>query len=308
MNDSSDIAQGDWIDRKVPAALQPYFRLARVDRPIGVWLLAIPCWWGLGLAFTSVLGATLEEIGKLALLFLMGSFLMRGAGCTWNDILDRDIDAKVARTANRPLASGRLRLGHAAVFLVLLLTLSALILLALNDFTILLAVSSLALVTLYPLMKRITYWPQAFLGLTFNWGVLVGWATLVGENWGVALAVYLGCALWTVGYDTIYAVQDREDDALVGIRSSALRMGGKVKQGVALCYGGAIFLWALGFWLLREDWVSWITLLPVGWHLAWQVVTLDESDSENPLARFRSNRWAGFLLAAACFVVGNAGV
>ena len=176
MNDASDIAQGDWIDRKVPAALQPYFRLSRVDRPIGVWLLAIPCWWGLGLAFTSVLGATLEEIGKLALLFLMGSFLMRGAGCTWNDILDRDIDAKVARTANRPLASGRLRLRHAAVFLVLLLTLSALILLALNDFTILLAVSSLALVALYPLMKRITYWPQAFLGLTFNWGVLMGYA------------------------------------------------------------------------------------------------------------------------------------
>ena len=159
----------------------------------------------------------------------------------------------------------------------------------------------------YPFMKRITWWPQAWLGLTFNWGLLVGWATLADANWGVAIAVYLACVAWTIGYDTIYAVQDKEDDALVGIRSSALRMGGKVKQGVATCYALAVALWALGFWLLRADPVAWLTLLPVAWHLGWQVVTLDEKDPGNPLHRFRANRWAGFLFAAACFVVGNAG-
>jgi len=169
------------------------------------------------------------------------------------------------------------------------------------------ALASLLLVAAYPFMKRITWWPQAWLGLTFNWGLLVGWATLADANWGVAIAVYLGCVAWTVGYDTIYAVQDKEDDALVGIRSSALRMGGKVKQGVAACYALAVALWALGFWLLRADPVAWLTLLPVAWHLGWQVVTLDEKDPGNPLHRFRANRWAGFLFAAACFVVGNAG-
>ena len=161
------------------------------------------------------------------------------------------------------------------------------------------ALASLLLVAAYPFMKRITWWPQAWLGLTFNWGLLVGWAALAGANWAVPIAVYLGCVLWTIGYDTIYALQDREDDAMVGIRSSALRMGGKVKQGVAACYAGAVGLWAVGFWLLREDWVGWLTLVPVAWHFAWQVVTLDENDPDNPLARFRSNRWAGFLLAGS---------
>ncbi|MEN8676663.1 MAG: 4-hydroxybenzoate octaprenyltransferase [Alteriqipengyuania sp.] len=286
---------------RLPQLPRDLAQLARFDRPIGWWLLFWPCVFGVWLS-----GAGWQW-GLLAML-LAGSIAMRGAGCVYNDITDAELDKKVARTASRPIASGRVSKRTAWIWLGALSLVGLVVLLQLPLQAQIVALASLLLVAAYPFMKRITWWPQAWLGLTFNWGVLVGWATLVGENWGVALAVYLGCALWTVGYDTIYAVQDREDDALVGIRSSALRMGGKVKQGVALCYGGAIFLWALGFWLLREDWVSWITLLPVGWHLAWQVVTLDESDSENPLARFRSNRWAGFLLAAACFVVGNAGV
>ena len=290
----------------LPDWMQPYAMLARLDRPVGIWLLYLPCL--IGLAFVRMrTGLYLVDLFWVPL-FLLGAVAMRGAGCTWNDITDRDFDAQVARTALRPLPSGAVTLREAFVFMGVQLAIGLAVWACLPGDAKLVALAAIPLVAAYPFMKRVTWWPQAWLGLTFNWGVLVGWATLVGENWGVALAVYLGCALWTVGYDTIYAVQDREDDALVGIRSSALRMGGKVKQGVALCYGGAIFLWALGFWLLREDWVSWITLLPVGWHLAWQVVTLDESDSENPLARFRSNRWAGFLLAAACFVVGNAGV
>ncbi len=298
MNDASDIAQGDWIDRKVPAALQPYFRLARVDRPIGVWLLAIPCWWGLGLAFTSVLGATLEEIGKLALLFLMGSFLMRGAGCTWNDILDRDIDAKVARTANRPLASGRLRLWHAAVFLVLLLTLSALILLALNDFTILLAVSSLALVALYPLMKRITYWPQAFLGLTFNWGVLVGYAATTEALDPAVLVLYAGGFFWTLGYDTIYAHQDKEDDALIGVRSTALLFGDRTRIWLAGFYLAALAMFiAAGLRAELND--VYYTGVGLGaLHFGWQIYQLDTDDPQDCLAKFKSNKWLGILITA----------
>ena len=302
MNDSSDIAQGDWIDRKVPAALEPYFRLARVDRPIGVWLLAIPCWWGLGLAFTSVLGATLEEIGKLALLFLMGSFLMRGAGCTWNDILDRDIDAKVARTANRPLASGRLRLGHAAVFLVLLLTLSALILLALNDFTILLAVSSLALVTLYPLMKRITYWPQAFLGLTFNWGVLVGYAATTEALDPAVLVLYAGGFFWTLGYDTIYAHQDKEDDAMVGVKSTALKFGNTSKIWIGVFYTCTVICFAVAGVMAHLSMVYFVALLFPATLLFTQVRQVDLDNPQDCLDHFKSNARIGVWLLAAILI------
>ena len=285
----------------MPAAWRPYALLARFDRPIGWWLPFWPCVAGLWAAG----GAARWD---MALWLLLGAVAMRGAGCVYNDILDRDLDRQVARTASRPLASGQVSLKKAWAWLLALCLIGLVVLLQLRWQAQLVAIASLLPVALYPLMKRITWWPQAWLGLTFNWGLLVGWATLADGNWGVPIVVYLGCVAWTVGYDTIYAVQDKEDDALVGIRSSALRMGGKVKQGVGACYAVAVGLWALGFWLLRADPVAWLTLLPIAWHLCWQVVTLDETDSANPLDRFRSNRWAGFLLAMACFVVGNAGV
>jgi len=286
---------------RLPQLPRDLAQLARFDRPIGWWLLFWPCVFGVWLS-----GAG-WQLGLL-LLLLVGAIAMRGAGCVYNDIADAQLDRQVARTATRPIASGRVSRRTAWIWLAALCAVGLIVLLQLPLQAQIIALVSLLLVAAYPFMKRITWWPQAWLGLTFNWGVLVGWAALSGENWGVAIAVYLGCVLWTIGYDTIYALQDREDDALVGIRSSALRMGGKVKQGVAVCYAGAVLLWAIGFWLLREDWVAWLTLIPVAWHLAWQVVTLDESDGDNPLARFRANRWAGFLLALACFVVGNAGV
>ena len=295
-----DSEHGGLIAR-LPQPARDLALLARFDRPIGWWLLFWPCVFGVWLS-----GAGWQW-GLLAWL-LLGAIAMRGAGCVYNDITDAKLDAKVARTASRPIASGRVSKRTAWIWLGVLSLIGLIVLLQLPLQAQIIALASLLLVAAYPFMKRITWWPQAWLGLTFNWGLLVGWAALDSGNWAAPIAVYFGCVAWTIGYDTIYAVQDREDDALVGIRSSALRMGAKVKQGVALCYGAAIALWALGFWLLREDWVAWITLIPVGWHLAWQVMTLDESDADNPLHRFRSNRWAGFLLALACFVVGNAGV
>ncbi|MEL7681013.1 4-hydroxybenzoate octaprenyltransferase [Citromicrobium bathyomarinum] len=285
---------------RLPQLPRDLAQLARFDRPIGWWLLFWPCVFGVWLSGTG------WQFGLL-LWFLAGSIAMRGAGCVYNDITDAELDRQVARTASRPIASGRVSKQTAWIWLAVLSFVGLIVLLQLPLQAQIIALASLLLVAAYPFMKRITWWPQAWLGLTFNWGLLVGWATLADTNWGVAIAVYLGCVAWTVGYDTIYAVQDKEDDALVGIRSSALRMGGKVKQGVAACYALAVALWATGFWLLRADPVAWLTLLPVAWHLGWQVVTLDEKDPGNPLHRFRANRWAGFLFAAACFVVGNAG-
>ena len=286
---------------RLPPLPRDLAQLARFDRPIGWWLLFWPCVFGVWMSGSG------WQWGLLAWL-LVGAIAMRGAGCVYNDITDAELDRKVARTASRPIASGRVSKRTAWIWLAALSFVGLIVLLQLPLMAQVIALASLLLVAAYPFMKRITWWPQAWLGLTFNWGLLVGWATLADGNWGVPIAVYLGCVAWTVGYDTIYAVQDKEDDALVGIRSSALRMGGKVKQGVGACYAVAVGLWALGFWLLRADPVAWLTLLPVAWHLCWQVVTLDETDSANPLDRFRSNRWAGFLLAMACFVVGNAGV
>ncbi|MBB3033166.1 4-hydroxybenzoate octaprenyltransferase [Alteriqipengyuania lutimaris] len=304
-SDSADTIVPDSEHRGLIASLPQLPRdlaqLARFDRPIGWWLLFWPCVFGVWLSGSG------WQFGLLAWL-LLGSIAMRGAGCVYNDITDAELDRKVARTASRPIASGRVSKRTAWIWLAALSLVGLVVLLQLPVRAQIIALASLALVAAYPFMKRITWWPQAWLGLTFNWGVLVGFAALANDRWPVAIAVYLGCVLWTVGYDTIYAVQDTEDDALVGIRSSALRMGGKVRQGVALCYAGAVALWAIGFWLLREDWVAWLTLLPVAAHLAWQVLTLDQGDPANPLERFRSNRWAGFLLALACFVVGNAGV
>ncbi|MDG5748738.1 4-hydroxybenzoate octaprenyltransferase [Qipengyuania sp. XHP0207] len=284
---------------RLPQVPRDLAQLARFDRPIGWWLLFWPCVWGVWLT-----GAG-WQLALLAWL-LLGSIAMRGAGCVYNDIVDAELDRKVARTASRPVASGRIPKKLAWGWLLVLCLIGLLVLLQLRPLAQGVALSSLALVAAYPFMKRITWWPQAWLGMVFTWGLLVGWTQLRADNWDMLAAMYAGAALWVIGYDTIYALQDREDDALVGIRSSALRLGGHVKGGVALFYTGAVALWALAFWLYRADWVALLGLIPAAGHLAWQVATLDADDPANPLERFRSNRWAGALVAAACFVVGNA--
>lgn len=284
---------------RLPQLPRDLAQLARFDRPIGWWLLFWPCAWGVWLA-----GAGWQV--ELILWLLLGSIAMRGAGCVYNDIVDANLDRQVARTAARPVASGRVSKKLAWSWLLVLCLIGLLVLLQLRLLAQGVALASVALVAAYPFMKRITWWPQAWLGMVFTWGLLVGWTELRADNWDALAAMYLGAALWVVGYDTIYALQDREDDALVGIRSSALRMGSHVKGGVALCYAGAVGLWALAFWLYRADWVALLALVPAAGHLGWQVATLDPDDPANPLERFRANRFAGALVAVACFVVGNA--
>jgi len=283
----------------LPQPLRDLAMLARFDRPIGWWLLFWPCAWGVLLA---------GGAGRWALLgwLLLGAIAMRGAGCVYNDIVDAGLDARVARTASRPLASGRVGMRAAWLWLFVLCLAGLLVLLQLRWQAQLTAIAALLPVAAYPFMKRITWWPQAWLGLVFSWGALVGWVEISGGHLDVLLLLYAGSICWVVGYDTIYALQDREDDALVGIRSSALRMGGHVRSGVAGFYAGAVMLWALAFWMLRPDWLASLALAPVALHLAWQVVTLDPDDGGNALARFRANRFAGLLMALACWVAGNA--
>ncbi len=290
------------LAERLPQPLRDYALLARFDRPIGWWLLFWPCAWGVWLT-----GAGIQW--QLVLWMLLGSVAMRGAGCVYNDVVDADLDRQVARTASRPVASGRVSKTAAWIWLMTLSAVGLVVLLMLPSLrSQLVALGSLALVAAYPFMKRITWWPQAWLGLVFTWGALVGWTALRDDHLEVMFALYAGAFFWCMGYDTIYALQDREDDALVGIKSSALRLGSKVKPGVGAFYAAAIGLWGLAFWLLRGDWIALLALLPAAVHLGWQVLTLDPSDGANPLDRFRSNRFAGLLVAAACFVVGNSGL
>ena len=284
---------------RLPQLPRDLAQLARFDRPIGWWLLFWPCAWSAWLAGA---GSQLVLIAWL----LLGAIAMRGAGCDYNDLMDADLDRKVARTAARPVASGRVSKKTAWLWLAALCAVGLVVLVQLRWQAQLTALASIALVAAYPFMKRITWWPQAWLGLVFSWGALVGWVELRTDNWDVLAALYAGCVMWVIGYDTVYALQDRDDDALVGIKSSALRLGGQVRGGVALFYAAATMLWALAFWLYRADWIALLALIPAAAHLAWQVATLDPADPANPLARFRSNRWTGALMAAACFVVGNA--
>ncbi|WP_260925162.1 4-hydroxybenzoate octaprenyltransferase [Novosphingobium sp. 9] len=286
---------------RLPAPWRDYAMLARFDRPIGWWLLFWPCAWGVLLAGGEA------RIGLIALL-LLGSIAMRGAGCVLNDIVDADLDRRVARTAQRPVASGRVSRKAAALWLGLLCLVGLVVLVQLRWQAEVMALASLGLVAAYPYMKRITWWPQAWLGMVFTWGALVGWIEIRGDNIGALLALYAGAITWCIGYDTIYALQDREDDAMIGIRSSALRMGQWVRPGVGLFYAASVAFWALSFWLIRGDWVAFLGLAPVALHLGAQVVTLKPDDGGNALARFRSNRDLGLLMALACWVVGNAGM
>ncbi len=285
----------------LPARLRDFALLARFDRPIGWWLLFWPCAWGV------LLAGGQHRIGLIAWL-LAGAIAMRGAGCVYNDIVDADLDRQVARTALRPVASGAVSKTAAWAWLLTLCLIGLVVLLRLRWQAQLVALASIGPVAAYPFMKRITWWPQAWLGMVFSWGALVGWVEITGANLGVLAALYAGSIAWVIGYDTIYALQDIEDDALVGIRSSARRLGGAVKRGVAAFYAAAVALWALAFWLLRPDWLVFLALAPAALHLAWQALTLDVADGAGALARFRSNRTTGLLLALACWVVGNAGM
>jgi 4-hydroxybenzoate polyprenyltransferase len=286
--------------RFVPKHLLPFALLARFDRPIGWWLLFWPCAWGV------LLSGGAAQHWRLILWMLLGSIAMRGAGCVYNDIVDRKLDAQVERTRNRPVASGAVSLKAAWAWLGLLCLLGLIVLLQLRLEAQMAAVASLALVAAYPFMKRITWWPQAWLGLVFSWGALVGWIAVTGMVALPMLLLYAGTICWVIGYDTIYALQDREDDALIGIRSSALKLGGNVRAGLTAFYTLALAFWMSAIWFMRSDVLALVAVLPVAAHLSWQVVTLEADDSIDPLTKFRSNRFAGLLMALACFVVGTA--
>ena len=289
-----DAPPRNWVDRWAPAAAKPYLRLARFDRPIGAWLLLFPAWWSQALAELS-LARAYPSPWYLAL-FLIGAFVMRGAGCTYNDIVDRDYDARVARTAARPIPSGQVSVRAAVAFMVALCLVGLLVLLQFNWFTVALGVSSLLLIAVYPFAKRYTFWPQAVLGLTFKWGALVGWAAVTGSLALPALVLYAGSVLWTIGYDTIYAHQDKEDDLLVGVRSTALRFGEATQRWVAGLYAGAIVLWGAAGVLAGAGMIFLLALAAAAVQLAWQLKTLDIDDPANCLLRFQSNRFVGWLL------------
>ena len=289
-------ATGNWVDTLAPAWSRPYLRLARLDRPIGSWLLLLPCWWSSALAAVAAHRAA-PSLAHLAL-FFVGAFAMRGAGCTWNDIVDRDLDRSVERTRSRPIPSGQVSVVQAALFLVLQSLVGLAVLMTFNAFTIVLGIASLAIVAVYPFMKRITYWPQIGLGLAFSWGALMGWAAAFGRLDLPALLLYAGSIAWVIGYDTIYAHQDREDDALIGIKSTALLFGERTKPMLALFYTLAvIFLGAAGFAAGCGP-VFALGLLAFAAHLGWQIARLDIADPDNCLAVFKSDRDAGLILFA----------
>ncbi len=290
---ASDIQAGDWVDASVPRPLQPYFRLARLDRPIGTWLLLFPCWWSLSLA------AEGWPDPLLMALFAIGALIMRGAGCTINDIADRNFDSKVARTATRPLPSGALSLKQALAFLILQLLIGLLILAQLNPFTIAIGVVSLGLITVYPFMKRITYWPQAVLGLTFSWGALLGWAAVWGELAAPAVILYAAGFFWTLGYDTIYAHLDKEDDILIGVRSTALRLDRATPPWLVVFFGLAAGLIGVAGGLVGLGWPFYVGLVIGAGHLIWQALSVDIDNPADCLAKFKSNRLFGWIILFA---------
>jgi len=286
---------GNWVDRLAPAWARPYLRLARLDRPIGSWLLLLPCWWSVGLAAVGAReGVNLWHL----VLFFVGAFAMRGAGCTWNDIVDRDLDARVERTRSRPIPSGQVTVPTAAAFLMLQAMIGLAVLLQFNRFTIYVGLASLGVVAVYPFMKRITYWPQIVLGLAFSWGALMGWPATFAQLDPPALLLYAGAISWVIGYDTIYAHQDREDDALIGIKSTALLFRERTKPMLALFYALAVALIALAGFSAGAGLIFALGLLAFALHLAWQIARLDVDDPINCLAVFKSNRDAGLILFA----------
>ncbi|HEY0628863.1 MAG TPA: 4-hydroxybenzoate octaprenyltransferase [Sphingomicrobium sp.] len=281
----------------LPKFARPYASLMRVDRPIGTWLLYWPCAWSVALA--GVQGRWL-----LFAWFLLGAFAMRSAGCVYNDIVDKDLDVQVERTRLRPLASGRVSVRNAWLLAIGLSLIGLVVLLQLPRVAQGVALISLFAVAAYPFMKRITWWPQAWLGLVFSWGALVGWPAVTQEFALPAFVLWLGSIFWVIGYDTLYAIQDIEDDELVGVKSSARALGARAQLGVGACYALALAGWTAAIWLVRPDWVALLALVPAAIHLTWQVAKADPKDGAGALGLFRSNRFAGLLLFLGFLVVG----
>jgi len=289
-------ATGNWVDGLAPSLARPYLRLARLDRPIGSWLLLMPCWWSSGLA--GMQAGHLPSPWHIVLFFI-GAFAMRGAGCTWNDLVDRDLDGKVERTRSRPIPSGQVTARQAAMFLIAQALVGLLVLLQFNTFTIFCGFASLLVVAIYPFMKRITYWPQIVLGLAFSWGALMGWPAAFGRLDWPALLLYAGSISWVIGYDTIYAHQDREDDMTIGIKSTALLFGERTRPILAGFYAGAVVLIAMAGLMAGGGAIFLIGMLAFAAHLSWQVVRLDIDDPAHCLMLFKSNRDAGLILFGA---------
>jgi 4-hydroxybenzoate polyprenyltransferase len=293
-------ATGNWVDTRAPSWSRPYLRLARLDRPIGSWLLLMPCWWSAALA-----ARMSDDIGRLPsviALFFVGAFVMRGAGCTWNDITDRDLDALVERTRSRPIPSGQVSVPRALVFLVAQALIGLAVLLQFNRFAIMTGIASLVVVAIYPFMKRITWWPQIVLGLAFSWGALMGFAVMLGRIDATALLLYAGSIAWVIGYDTIYAHQDTEDDALIGVKSTALLFGARTRPALAVFYALAVTLIGMALWLAGTHWPAWAGVAAFAAHLGWQTWRLQIDDAALCLRIFKSNRDAGLLLFAGLLV------
>src|SRR5512139_2351491 len=286
-------ATGNWVDGLAPPYTRPYLRLARLDRPIGSWLLLMPCWWSVGLA-----GMHAGRFPSLwhIVLFFIGAFSMRGAGCTWNDLVDRNLDGLVERTRSRPIPSGQVSVGQATIFMLAQALVGLLVLVQFNRFTVVGGLASLLLVVIYPFMKRITYWPQIFLGLAFSWGALMCWPAAFGRLDWPALVLYAGSISWVIGYDTIYAHQDREDDLMIGIKSTALLFGENTRPILAGFYAGAVVLIGVAGLMAHGGVIFLLGLLAFAMHLGWQVVQLDIDDSAHCLMLFKSNRDAGLIL------------
>jgi 4-hydroxybenzoate polyprenyltransferase len=293
-------ATGNWVDTHAPSWSRPYLRLSRFDRPIGSWLLLMPCWWSAALA-----AGIARDAGTLPLviaLFLIGAFVMRGAGCTWNDITDRDLDARVERTRSRPIPAGQVSVEQALAFLVAQALIGLVVLLQFNRFAVITGIASLIIVVVYPFMKRVTWWPQVVLGLAFSWGALMGFAVIFGRIDLTGLVLYAGSIAWVIGYDTIYAHQDAEDDALIGIKSTARLFGAATHRALVVFYGLAVVLIGTALALGGARWPAWIGLIAFAVHLIWQIRRLDISDPELCKRIFHSNRDAGLLLFAGLLV------
>ncbi len=290
----ADAPPDNWVDRYMPQGLRPYARLMRLDRPIGLWLLLLPCWWGLALAQVA-LGGGVPNLWY-GLLFFLGAVIMRGAGCTLNDLADRNFDAKVARTRSRPIPSGQVSVKAAITFLILQCLAGLVILLQFNWPTVVIGTASLAIVAIYPFMKRFTYWPQLFLGLAFNWGALISWSAIHDHLAWPAFLLYLGGIAWTLAYDTIYAHQDKEDDALIGVKSTALRFGVSSVYWISGFFILALGLIEASLWLAQAQLLAHMGVAAAALHAAWQISRLDIDDPQRCLRLFRSNRDFGLLL------------
>ena len=296
----ADAGRDNWVERYLPESVQPYSQLMRLDRPVGWWLLLLPCWWGLFLAQVSS-GGGLPNLW-FAFLFLAGAIIMRGAGCTLNDIVDRKFDALVTRTRSRPIPSGRVGVSQAFVFLAVQCLIGLGILVQFNLYTIVLGSASLLIIAIYPFMKRITNWPQLVLGLAFNWGALVGWSAVQGSLSWPSIVIYIGGIFWTLAYDTIYAHQDKEDDVLIGVKSTALQFGENTKGWLIGFFIFALLSIDAALWLAGASFIAHMGVAIAALHAAWQIARFETNNSVLCLRLFKSNREFGLVIAGFLFL------